>query len=141
MCPCIRIACEGSCARSSGVCLETYKAFFESHTGPFGSQSFRCAESFVPERSQSRVHHSRKFSYHPTIASLTYSRGHQYFLRGPSVTLTRSLPGVNKKTILSISRAGDNLRELVLESFDKFQDILFASLFPNLPSLRVLVLR
>jgi hypothetical protein len=72
---------------------------------------------------------------------LVLMRDCQFFLRGSSITLTKSLPGVHKKTIGAIAKVGPSLRELVLDGFSTFPDALFASVISNLPSLRVLVLR
>ena len=67
--------------------------------------------------------------------------GHQYFLRGSSVTLTNALPGVKRTTIAAVASCGNTLQHLELSGFDTFPDTLFASLLPSLPLLRVLVLR
>jgi hypothetical protein len=67
--------------------------------------------------------------------------GHQYFLRGSSVTLTSGLPGVKKGTIAAIASCGGTLQNLELSGFDTFPDAHFAALFPSLPLLRVLALR
>ncbi|THU94833.1 RNI-like protein [Dendrothele bispora CBS 962.96] len=64
-----------------------------------------------------------------------------YFLQGPSLTLTDSLPGVNKNTILAIGRVNPHLRELELSGFVKHADEVFASVVSHLKSLRSLVLR
>ncbi|KIJ68247.1 hypothetical protein HYDPIDRAFT_124518 [Hydnomerulius pinastri MD-312] len=74
----------------------------------------------------------------PTI--LTHGFIALYFLRGPSLTLSSDLPGVQRQTILSITK-NSTLRELHLSGFDKFADTVFASLLPSLPELRVVVLR
>ncbi|EGO29367.1 hypothetical protein SERLADRAFT_412899 [Serpula lacrymans var. lacrymans S7.9] len=71
-----------------------------------------------------------------------------YFLRGPSVTLTNDLTGVERATLFAIPRitrssATDTstLRELHLIGLDAFSDSTFASIITSLPELRVLVLR
>ncbi|KDQ63818.1 hypothetical protein JAAARDRAFT_29865 [Jaapia argillacea MUCL 33604] len=64
-----------------------------------------------------------------------------HFLRGPTITLTDELTGVEKFTIIAIGKAGTDLLELELSGFEKFPDSLFASILPKLPSLRKLVLR
>ncbi|KAG7450326.1 RNI-like protein [Guyanagaster necrorhizus] len=64
-----------------------------------------------------------------------------YFLNGSSLTLSNALPGVNRNTISSIKRFGASLRELRLTGFEKIPDEVFASILPNVPQLKVLVLR
>ncbi|KAK0208562.1 RNI-like protein [Desarmillaria ectypa] len=64
-----------------------------------------------------------------------------YFLNGSSVILSNNLPGVNRNTISSIKRFGENLRELRLTGFEKIVDEVFASVLLNVPRLKVLVLR
>ncbi|KIL70648.1 hypothetical protein M378DRAFT_476159 [Amanita muscaria Koide BX008] len=64
-----------------------------------------------------------------------------YLLRGPVITLTDALPGVNKKTISDISRINAGVRELEISGFVKIADTSFASVLGNLKSLQVLVLR
>lgn len=66
-----------------------------------------------------------------------------FFLRGTSIVLDKSLPGVIRHTIASIrdSPVTANLRELQLSDFEKEADSLFASVVSKLPSLEVLVLR
>ncbi|EPQ60876.1 RNI-like protein [Gloeophyllum trabeum ATCC 11539] len=63
------------------------------------------------------------------------------FMRGPSVTLTDELPGVQRFTIAGVSRCGASLQELHLIGFSKFADSVFASALSSLSSLRVLNLR
>lgn len=63
-----------------------------------------------------------------------------YFLRGPTIKLSQSLPGVQKQTVTSIAR-NHGLRELSLIGLDQYSDTLFASLISSLPQLRILVLR
>ncbi|GBE78266.1 hypothetical protein SCP_0111490 [Sparassis crispa] len=66
-----------------------------------------------------------------------------YFLRGDSIILDSSLPGIRKATLSAISESTsrETLRELSLSGFDKETDNLFASVVSKLPSLQVLVLR
>ncbi|KZT74684.1 hypothetical protein DAEQUDRAFT_659131, partial [Daedalea quercina L-15889] len=67
----------------------------------------------------------------------------QYFIRAPTVTLDRSLPGVNRHTFVAIrdSPIRSQLEELHLTDFEKEADTVFASIISNLSGLRVLVLR
>ena len=61
-------------------------------------------------------------------------------LRGTSIALTDSLPGVNKRTITDIPRINSRVRELELSGFKKIADTTFASALRQLPNLRVVVL-
>ncbi|TFK57375.1 RNI-like protein [Heliocybe sulcata] len=63
------------------------------------------------------------------------------FMRGPSVTLTDDLPGVQRMTILGVARCGASLQELHLLGLSKYADTSFASVLDSLPGLRVLNLR
>ncbi|KAL4250557.1 Leucine-rich repeat domain superfamily protein [Abortiporus biennis] len=74
----------------------------------------------------------------PSILSSNFITA--YLLRGPSVTLTDDLPGVNKNTVAAIIRSGEHLKELVLRGLDKIPDENFASVIAQLPVLQVLVL-
>ncbi|KIY45387.1 hypothetical protein FISHEDRAFT_28171, partial [Fistulina hepatica ATCC 64428] len=83
------------------------------------------------------------------IAVPTYLR-HEiiiHFLRGSSIALSDSLPGVTKDTITAIRRfAGATLTELCLSNIKstnkvKFDDDTFSSVIGDLKSLRTLVLR
>lgn len=68
----------------------------------------------------------------------------QYFIRGTSIALDKSLlAGVNKQSIAAVreSTSSRTLRELRLNDFEKEPDSLFASVVLNLPALQVLVLR
>jgi hypothetical protein len=65
----------------------------------------------------------------------------QYLMRGPSVTLLGGMPGIERRTVTSISRVNPCIRELELSGFEKIKDSVFASLVRHLPDLRVLVLR
>ncbi|KAG6842505.1 hypothetical protein C0991_000031 [Blastosporella zonata] len=64
-----------------------------------------------------------------------------YFLRGPSVTLRKDLPGVKKRTILDIARFNPGVQELELTGFDDISDNTFADLLRNLTSLSSLIMR
>ncbi|KAF8641238.1 hypothetical protein AX17_000872 [Amanita inopinata Kibby_2008] len=59
-----------------------------------------------------------------------------YMFRGPSVTLTHELPGVNTRTILDVPRVNSTIRELELSGFDKMADTTFASALKHLTNLR-----
>ncbi|KAH7883760.1 hypothetical protein F5I97DRAFT_1895343 [Phlebopus sp. FC_14] len=77
-------------------------------------------------------------STHPTLLSHGFIV--TCFLRGPSLTLSDDLPGVQRATLASITKNGA-LRELRLTGFAKFADTVFASLISSLTQLRVVVLR
>ncbi|PFH54649.1 hypothetical protein AMATHDRAFT_185367 [Amanita thiersii Skay4041] len=65
-----------------------------------------------------------------------------YMLRGPSVSLTDALPGVNNRTIQDIPRINPALHELHLTDLgSKITDATFASTLRQLKNLRVLNLR
>ncbi|KAF8078433.1 RNI-like protein [Lyophyllum atratum] len=64
-----------------------------------------------------------------------------YFLRGPSITLQKDLPGVKQRTIVDIARINPGVRELELTNFDDIPDRIFANLLRKLSNLRTLVLR
>ncbi|KZT21647.1 RNI-like protein [Neolentinus lepideus HHB14362 ss-1] len=63
------------------------------------------------------------------------------FMRGPSITLTDDLPGVQRMTISGVARCGTSLQELHLIGLSKYADAVFASVLPSLSGLRVLNLR
>ncbi|KAJ7597217.1 RNI-like protein [Mycena floridula] len=64
-----------------------------------------------------------------------------YFIRGPSISLSKDITGVNKQTILAIPRYAASVRSLILSGLDKISDETFAAVLPKLPLLHVLVLR
>ncbi|CAL1695972.1 unnamed protein product [Somion occarium] len=76
----------------------------------------------------------------PTILSHAFIVA--YLLRGPSITLTSDLPGVNKFTVSAIGDSSrEQICELVLSNLEKITDETVASVVAKLPALHVLDLR
>ncbi|KAG5644719.1 hypothetical protein DXG03_007848, partial [Asterophora parasitica] len=64
-----------------------------------------------------------------------------YFLRGPSIILSKELPGVKQRTLIDIARINPDVHELELTNFDDISDGVFANLLRSLSGLNRLVLR
>jgi hypothetical protein len=65
----------------------------------------------------------------------------QYFLRGPSITLTGNLSRVKNETVSAVGRVGADLTQLEISGLPKIPETVWVPLMKKLPCLKALNLR
>ncbi|KAH9946678.1 RNI-like protein [Amylocystis lapponica] len=125
----------------STICIRVFAENLQNlSANPTNWENVRLWLKALPDTLITKVFGALRFIC-PTVLNHGFIVAH--FLRGQSIGLSSSMPGVKRITITAIadSRMSTNLLELELSGFAKESDTTFASVVSRLPSLRVLNLR